>query len=185
MVDDAEALATQEYQVTAFDISPTAIAWCRERFPNTTVNYWSFDYFKKYTTSRVLFFWQGATYSVKIHLVKTPMNYCVADVLDLPTAWQGQFDLVFECRTIQALPLSHRSQVITAIISTVKPSGLLWVVTRLRADNSVPEDGPPWPVSPQELSQLQALNFQERERHHFPESKTPEIQQAAILFGRL
>lgn len=37
--DDAEALAHRGFEVTAFDISPTAIAWCQERFPNSTVNY--------------------------------------------------------------------------------------------------------------------------------------------------
>ncbi|MBD2513230.1 class I SAM-dependent methyltransferase [Nostoc muscorum FACHB-395] len=37
--DDAEALAHQGFEVTAFDISPTAIAWCQQRFPNSTVNY--------------------------------------------------------------------------------------------------------------------------------------------------
>lgn len=37
--DDAEALAHLGFKVTAFDISPTAIAWCKQRFPNSTVNY--------------------------------------------------------------------------------------------------------------------------------------------------
>ncbi|MEH2164840.1 MAG: class I SAM-dependent methyltransferase [Nostoc sp.] len=37
--DDAEALAHRGFKVTAFDISPTAIAWCQERFPDSTVNY--------------------------------------------------------------------------------------------------------------------------------------------------
>ncbi len=37
--DDAQALSELGFQVTAFDISPTAIAWCKQRFPNSTVNY--------------------------------------------------------------------------------------------------------------------------------------------------
>jgi 2-polyprenyl-3-methyl-5-hydroxy-6-metoxy-1,4-benzoquinol methylase len=37
--DDAEALVKLGFEVTAFDISPTAIAWCQERFPDSTVNY--------------------------------------------------------------------------------------------------------------------------------------------------
>ena len=37
--DDAEALSARGFQVTAFDISPTAIAWCKQRFPNSQVNY--------------------------------------------------------------------------------------------------------------------------------------------------
>ncbi|MFQ4141724.1 class I SAM-dependent methyltransferase [Chlorogloeopsis sp. ULAP02] len=37
--DDAEALAELGFRVTAFDISPTAIAWCRQRFPDSLVTY--------------------------------------------------------------------------------------------------------------------------------------------------
>lgn len=37
--DDAEALASRGFQVTAFDVSPTAINWCQQRFPDSAVNY--------------------------------------------------------------------------------------------------------------------------------------------------
>jgi 2-polyprenyl-3-methyl-5-hydroxy-6-metoxy-1,4-benzoquinol methylase len=37
--DDAEALASRGFQVTAFDVSPTAINWCQRRFPDSAVNY--------------------------------------------------------------------------------------------------------------------------------------------------
>lgn len=43
--DDAELLASIGYQVTAFDISPTAIAWCQQRFPESRVNYLVADLF--------------------------------------------------------------------------------------------------------------------------------------------
>lgn len=43
--DDAEYLARCGFQVTAFDISPTAIAWCRRRFPQTQVDYRVVDLF--------------------------------------------------------------------------------------------------------------------------------------------
>lgn len=37
--DDAEALAARGWDVTAFDASPQAIEWTRERFPHSTVDY--------------------------------------------------------------------------------------------------------------------------------------------------
>jgi 2-polyprenyl-3-methyl-5-hydroxy-6-metoxy-1,4-benzoquinol methylase len=37
--DDAEELARRGYEVTAFDLSETAIAWCHKRFPESTVDY--------------------------------------------------------------------------------------------------------------------------------------------------
>jgi SAM-dependent methyltransferase len=41
--DDAEALARYGFAVTAFDISPTAVAWCSQRFPNSNVIYITAD----------------------------------------------------------------------------------------------------------------------------------------------
>jgi SAM-dependent methyltransferase len=41
--DDAERLAAQGFDVTAFDISPTAIAWSKERFPDSNVTYVNAD----------------------------------------------------------------------------------------------------------------------------------------------
>jgi 2-polyprenyl-3-methyl-5-hydroxy-6-metoxy-1,4-benzoquinol methylase len=41
--DDAEALAELGYEVTGFDISSTAIAWCQKRFPDSKVNYLTDD----------------------------------------------------------------------------------------------------------------------------------------------
>ena len=43
--DDAEYLASLGFAVTAFDISPTAVAWCRQRFPHSPVNYLAADLF--------------------------------------------------------------------------------------------------------------------------------------------
>lgn len=43
--DDAEALASSGYQVTAFDISPSAIAMCLDRFSNSSVDYRIADLF--------------------------------------------------------------------------------------------------------------------------------------------
>jgi ubiquinone/menaquinone biosynthesis C-methylase UbiE len=37
--DDAEELSRRGFWVTAFDISPTAIAWCKKRFPLSQVRY--------------------------------------------------------------------------------------------------------------------------------------------------
>ncbi len=37
--DDAEALSLVSSEVIAFDISPTAISWCKQRFPASKVQY--------------------------------------------------------------------------------------------------------------------------------------------------
>ncbi len=43
--DDAEELAQRGYNVTAFDVSATAVDWCRQRFPDSKVNYTQADLF--------------------------------------------------------------------------------------------------------------------------------------------
>lgn len=43
--DDAEELAKLGLEVTGFDISESAIAWCHERFPNSPVTYEVADLF--------------------------------------------------------------------------------------------------------------------------------------------
>ena len=37
--DDAEFLCQRGFTVTAFDIAPTAVAWCQNRFPESAVHY--------------------------------------------------------------------------------------------------------------------------------------------------
>ncbi len=51
--DDAEFLAQRGYQVTAFDVSGTAIEWCRRRFPDSQVDYVERDLFAPVTV------WEG------------------------------------------------------------------------------------------------------------------------------
>ncbi len=43
--DDAEELARRGFEAVAFDIAPTAIAWCRQRFPQSPVEYVVADVF--------------------------------------------------------------------------------------------------------------------------------------------
>jgi len=43
--DDAEELARRGFETTAFDISPTAIAWCRRRHSKSSVSYLVADLF--------------------------------------------------------------------------------------------------------------------------------------------
>ncbi len=44
--DDAEELSRRGFETTAFDISETAISWCRRRHPDTSVLYTVADLFK-------------------------------------------------------------------------------------------------------------------------------------------
>ena len=146
--DDAELLASIGYQVTAFDISATAINWCQQRFPNSSV------------------------------------NYLVADLFADRAAWQHKFDLVYECRTIQALPINVRSQVIEKIASFVGKQGTLLVITRYRENNILPES-PPWAMSEVELSQFLELGLSEIQRDCYIEGEQNSIKQLRLVYRRI
>jgi 2-polyprenyl-3-methyl-5-hydroxy-6-metoxy-1,4-benzoquinol methylase len=133
--DDAEALAEKGFDVTAFDISPTAIDWCKQRFPDSSV------------------------------------NYIVADLFDLDKAWIRKFDFVFEARTIQSLPLKVREQAMSAVAQLVAQKGTLLVVTVTR-DTPEEPDGPPYPLSLEEIDYFLKLGLQEINRNSYSEKNS-------------
>ena len=112
--DDAEWLAAQGWQVTAFDVAPTAVQGCRVRFPGS------------------------------------PVDYRVADLFSPPPGWLGAFDLVVEIYTVQALPPSMRAETARQVAAFTAPEGHLLVVARGREPDE-PMDGPPWPLSRDDL----------------------------------
>ncbi|WP_206688486.1 class I SAM-dependent methyltransferase [Cyanobacterium stanieri] len=134
--DDAQAFAEAGYHVTAFDVSPTAINWCKQRFPHS------------------------------------PVDYVTADIFHLPSPWQQKFDLIWECRTIQALPLNVRAQVIKQVVALAKPTAKILVSTHIRTTEEAP-NGPPWPLSSGELNQFKQLGWQEKCRSTIHRENNP------------
>lgn len=144
--DDAEALRALGFQVVAFDIAPTAITWCQQRFPDSTV------------------------------------EYRVANLLAPDPSWFHAFDLVVECRNLQALPLSVRSIAIQSVRQLVATPGTLLVVTRLR-DTEAEPDGPPWPLSNAELAEFNSLGLTEVNRQEFLVGEAPAVRQVWVEYS--
>jgi SAM-dependent methyltransferase len=112
---DAAHLAALGYATTAFDISATAVAQARERFPDA------------------------------------PVEWAVADLLDLPDAWRSAFDLVVEIMTVQSLPPELHDTAIAAIASLTAPGGTLIYIGSAPAGSA---GGPPWPLARDELERF-------------------------------
>ncbi len=129
--DDAEALAEAGFEVTGFDIAESAIAWAKQRFPRSSV------------------------------------NYVTADLFNLPDDWLGKFDLVFDFRTIQALPLSVRREVIEKIAALGAPGGTVLVATYMRASDQDPGENAPWPLSADELAHFERIGLAVAWQEHF------------------
>jgi GrpB-like predicted nucleotidyltransferase (UPF0157 family) len=83
------------------------------------------------------------------------VTYLQADLFAIKPQWKRQFDLVFECYTVQALPRSVRSKAISAVCDLVAPSGELLVVARGWRDGQS-DDGPPWAITDEELKEFSA-----------------------------
>lgn len=122
--DDAEYLAALGYQVTAFDISETAIQKCKSRFPETQV------------------------------------AYQVADLLQAPSDWQGAFDFIYECRTLQSMPYTLFEKGCQAITDCLAPDGILLLLCFGREQSEV-RQGIPWAIAREELAIFQVQGLSE------------------------
>src|SRR5579871_188451 len=64
----------------------------------------------------------------------TTVEYVAADLLDLPAAWAGAFDLVVEIYTVQPLYGPVRERALEALQGPVAPGGTLLVIARATND---------------------------------------------------
>lgn len=128
--DDARYLYDLGFEVTAFDLSPTAIEWAKRLHGETDIRFEVMDLFEP----------PESWFSNKI----SPANAGGTD-------GRGCFDFVLEVYTIQPLPLEMRPSAIRAIAAFVAPGGELVVVTRGREGPPEPDEFP-FPLSLADLS---------------------------------
>jgi SAM-dependent methyltransferase len=74
------------------------------------------------------------------------VDYRVADLLDLPVAWEQGFDFVSESLTVQSMPPRYHAAATASVARTVAPDATLLVIATARHDDVV-SDGPPWPLT--------------------------------------
>lgn len=79
------------------------------------------------------------------------VEFVTADLFRLPPEWRHAFDLVVEIYTVQALPRSVRDRATAAVRDLVAPGGTLVVIQAGLADDGDAEDGPPWPLTREEM----------------------------------
>lgn len=136
--DDAEALSKEGYEVTAFDISPEAIRLCKNRYPDTKV------------------------------------NYLVEDLFDYPSDWKENFDLIYECNTIQVLPGKYRIQARDAMVSLLAPDGYILVSCRSRLKDQQ-EDDIPLPLDRDEIDGFVRCGLTEKSFLAYDDTQDPPV----------
>lgn len=78
----------------------------------------------------------------------------VADLFDPPAEWTAAFDLVLEVFTIQSVAPEDQERAAATIAGFVQPGGTLVAVAIVREPGTEPS-GPPWPLDPRTLDDLE------------------------------
>jgi len=112
---------------------------------------------------------------------KSRVDYRVADLLALPRDFEGAFDLVVECYTLQALPPEARARAVEALQRTLRPGGTLLVVARGR-EASEPPGQMPWPLTRAEVEaiatpELRCVGFED-----FLDAEDPPVRRLRASF---
>lgn len=83
-------------------------------------------------------------------------SFLQADLLNLPGRMLGRFDLVVEVHTLQSVPPACWPALAEGITSLLSHRGVLVAIARGRHEDTPPDgaDGPPWPLTRQEIESL-------------------------------
>jgi SAM-dependent methyltransferase len=146
--DDSEQLAAWGFTTTAFDISPTAIAATKNRYPNSQV------------------------------------EYLVADLFHTPPTWRRAFDFVLEVYTVQAFTGDLRARGIAKIAELVAPGGQLLVIARGREEGEPEGQGPPWPLTREEIDGFKHAGLAEKSFEDYADPKPPWVRRFRALYHR-
>jgi SAM-dependent methyltransferase len=152
--DDAKYLDDLGFDVTGFDISPTAIEWAKKLHAETDIKFEVADLFEPRA------------------------EWIAAD-----DANDTGFDLVLEIYTIQPLPIEIRESVIDAIAPFVAKDGELLVVTRGREDHEEPVQLP-WPLSRKDLSRFETHGLEQTDFRIIDGDEDPPVPRFVVQYRR-
>lgn len=115
----------------------------------------------------------------------TKVHYKVADLFNVPKEWQDNFDLVFECNTIQVLPGNYRILARNAMISLLAPGGCILVSCRSRKQGEL-EDAIPLPLDHDEINGFcKEGNLKEVSFEAYDDNQTPPVPHFFACYQRV
>jgi SAM-dependent methyltransferase len=112
------------------------------------------------------------------------VDYVVADLFEPPTAWLRSFDFVLEIYTVQAFTGDLRARAIAKIADFVAPGGRLLVIARGRADDEPEGQGPPWPLTSEEINGFRRAGLEEESFEDYAEPEPPWVRRFRALYRR-
>ncbi len=105
---------------------------------------------------------------------ETRVDYLVADLFDYPPQWKADFDLVYECNTIQVLPGKYRIMARDAMISLLSPEGHILVSCRSRLKGEQ-EDDIPLPLDKEEIDGFVRCSLSEQSFLAYDDTQEPPV----------
>lgn len=175
--DDARYLHDLGFEVTAFDISPTAIEWAKRIHAETDIRFEVANLFQPPSN------WLAS---------KNPPTTPSTPAFGHPSSGRrrvggtdktGGFDFVLEVYTIQPLPLEMRDRVIDSIAGFVGNEGELVVVTRGREDDEEPVEMP-WPLSRNDLSRFETHALKQADFRIIDGDEDPPMPRFVVRYKR-
>ena len=85
------------------------------------------------------------------------VNYVVEDLFNYPKEWFENFDVVYECNTIQVLPDQYRKKARESMSSLIAKDGYILVSCRSREENTM-LDVIPLPLAKSEMDEFVTLD---------------------------
>jgi SAM-dependent methyltransferase len=111
------------------------------------------------------------------------VKYRVADLFQPPAEWERGFDFVFEANTVQALPVSVRSEAIQRIAAFVRPGGKLLAIVRGR-ERDEPLGELPWPLTRTEMNEFIRAGLAEESFEEYFDNEEPPARRFRALYTR-
>jgi SAM-dependent methyltransferase len=125
----------------------------------------------------------AAVGTAKARFPDSPVRYRIANLFDLPTDWQGAYDLVLESLTVQAMPTDLHAAAIERVRGLVRPGGTLLVIAAGREDES-PIGGPPWPLTRAEIDSFGGDDLAPVSIEEMRDPQQPDIRRWRAEFRR-
>ncbi|WP_372882515.1 class I SAM-dependent methyltransferase [Psychromonas sp.] len=104
----------------------------------------------------------------------TKVKYLIADLFDYPSQWFENYDLVYECNTIQVLPGKYRVQARSAMVSLLAPQGFILVSCRSRAQGEQQNDIP-LPLDKKEIDGFIGCGLSEESFEAYDDTQEPPV----------
>lgn len=112
------------------------------------------------------------------------VHYLVADLFNYPNAWKENFDIVYECNTIQVLPGKYRIQARASMVSLLAHNASILVSCRSR-EKGKQEDAIPLPLDKDEMNGFIQCGLKQTSFLSYEDNQKPPVPHFFATYKRV